>query len=153
MSYQPKHLKPAHLLMIRLHWQGESNTDIAVMTDYTPQQVSNIIASDEAQTMLAGLRAEVMDTMAQVQSDAQFMAPVFFDNIVALAQHASDERVKLHANLAGIGIAGHVPVKRIVMERDSQLQRKFEDMSEDEIKASIIGDLAPDKGPDGNILQ
>jgi hypothetical protein len=153
MSYQPKKLRPAHLLMIRLHWQGESNTDIAMMTDYTPQQVSNILASAEAQELLAGLRAEVMDTMAQVQTDAQFVAPVLFENIVALAMHASDERVKLHANLAAIGIAGHVPTRRIQVVGDSIVAKKFEDMSEEEIRNSITGELAPAKGPDGNILQ
>lgn len=136
--------------MIRLHWQGESNTDIAMMTDYTPQQVSNIIASAEAQELLAGLRAEVVDTMAQVQTDAQFVAPVLFENIIALAMHAGDERVKLHANIAALGIAGHVPVRRVQVQGDSAVTKKFEDMTEDEIKASIIGELG--KGPN-DVLQ
>jgi hypothetical protein len=154
MAYSPKKLRPGHLIIIRLHWQGESNTDIAMLTGVTPQTVSNIINSEEAQSILAGLQSDVMDTMAQVQTDAQFMAPKLFDNIIKMAESATDERVRLHANLAGIGIAGHVPIKRMIVERESALQKKFEDMSEDEIRNSIAGDIGSSaKGPDGNILQ
>lgn len=142
-------------MMLRLHWQGESNTDIAMLTGYTPQQVSNIINSEEAQGILAALQAEALDTMSQVQTEAQFMAPKLFDNVVKLAEAAGDERVRLHANLAALGIAGHVPVKRVVVERENMLHKKFEDMTEDEIRRDIAGDLTPSdtKRPDGSILQ
>ena len=153
MSYQPKKLRPAHLMIIRLHWQGESNTDIAMLTGYSPQTVSNVIASEEAQAILLGLQAEVVDTMAQVQTQAQYDAPLVYENIFKIAHTASDERVRLHANLALVGIAGHVPIKRVVVERESALAKKYEDMSEEEIRSSIAGELAPGNGPDGKILQ
>jgi hypothetical protein len=151
MPYSPKKLNPVHLIMIRLHWQGESNIDIAMKTGYTPQQVSNVLCSEAAQTVINGLQSEVLDTMAQVQTDAQFMAPKFFDNIVKIAESATDERVRLHANLAGIGIAGHVPVRRIQVQGDTANTKKYEDMSEEEIRQDISGELA--KGPDGSTLQ
>ena len=160
MAYTPKKLRPAHLQIIRLHWQGVdangeplTNAAIAMLTGYSPQTVSNVIASDEAQEILAGLQSEVIDTMAQVQNEAQFAAPLIWDNVYKLAFSASDERVKLHANLACLGIAGHVPIKRVVVERESALAKKYEDMSEEEIRSYIAGELAPGNGPDGKILQ
>lgn len=140
-------------MMVRLHWQGESNTDIAMLLNYTPQQVSNILNTEEAQAILAGLQAEALDTMAQVQTEAQFMAPKFFDNVVKLAEAATDERVRLHANLAALGIAGHVPIKRVVMERDTVSQKKYEEMTEDEIREDVARDLRSGKAPDGSIIQ
>lgn len=140
--------------MIRLHWQGEDNHSIAALTGYTPQQVSNIVNTEEAQKIIEALQADVLDTMSQVATEAQFDAPILYDNVFKMACSEGDARVRLHANLALLGIAGHVPIKRMVIERDTALQKKFEDMSEDEIRNSITGELEPgDKGPDGKILQ
>jgi hypothetical protein len=153
MSYTPKRLKPAHLQVIRLHWMGKDNTEIAAITGYTPQQVSNVINCEDAQKIIEGLNADAIDTMREVQCELQLSAPLYLNNLHEMAFSCADLRVKANINIALLGMAGHVPIKRVVVQDQTVLQKQYEGMSEEDIVADIRGELAPGKAPDGSVLQ
>lgn len=83
-----------------------------------------------------------MDTMQEVAIEAQFAAPVLWDRLYRLSASASDERVRLSATVAALGIAGHVPTRKVQITSDNATQKKFPDeMTEDEIREDIRKDL------------
>lgn len=154
MSYSPKRLKPAHLDMVTLHLSGESNGDIAIKLGYTAQQVSNILNSPEVVEMLQLLKDETINTMAQVQAEAQLYAPEILRKKIDYALRGDDARVRNTAQTEILNIAGHVPVRHITVESKSQVVEKYKDKSEDELRAMIRGEPSPiAKGPDGRLLQ
>lgn len=159
MAYEPKKLKPAHLAMLRLFWQGESIADIAVATSYSAQQVSQIVNSEHAKQILDEMTADTLDTMAQVQTEAQLAAPILWDELYNLARNAGEERTRFNALRECLHIAGHVPARRISFERANSVDEKYKGFSEEELRQQLVGDIATDapptsgNGPDGKPLQ
>lgn len=154
MSYSPKRLKQAHLDMVTLHLAGETNYNIAAKMGYTAQQVSNILNSPEVLEILAALRNETIDTMGQVQAEAQLYAPEILRRKIEYALKGDDARVRNTAQTEILQIAGHAPVRRISVEAKSQLEEKYANKTEAELRALIKGEPLPaDKGPDGRLLQ
>lgn len=161
MSYSPKRLKPAHLDMVTLHLSGEGNADIAAKLGYTAQQVSNILNSPEVQEMLQLLKDETLNTMAQVQAEAQLYAPEILRKKIDYALRGDDARVRNTAQTEILNIAGHVPIRHITVENKSMVIERYKDKSEDELRAMVRGEPAPggagiadaQRGPDGKLLQ
>lgn len=155
MSYSPKRLKPAHLDMVTMHLAGDTNADIALKLGYTAQQVSNILNSPDVLEMLQLLKDESLNTMAQVQAEAQLYAPEILRRKIDYALRGDDARVRNTAQTEILNIAGHVPVKHITVENKSQVVEKYKDKSEEELRAMIRGEsntTANGKGPDGRLI-
>lgn len=152
MPFSPKRLRPAHLDMVTLHLAGESNTDIATKMGYTPQQVSNILNCPEVLEILQLLREETLNTMSQVQAEAQLYAPEMLRRKVDYALHGTDDRVRNLAQTEILNIAGHVPVRHISVENKNSVLEKYKDMTDDALRA-IVNGSTPDRGPDGKLLQ
>lgn len=160
MSYSPKRLKPAHLDMVTMHLAGDTNADIALKMGYTSQQISNILNSPEVLEMLQLLRDESLNTMGQVQAEAQLYAPEILRKKIEYALRGDDARVRNTAQTEILNIAGHVPVRHITVESKSLVVEKYKDKSEEELRAMVRGEPPqsnvtpePGKGPDGKLLQ
>lgn len=151
MAYSPKRLRPVHLEMVTLHLAGESNHDIAVKLGYTDQQVSNIINCPEVLEILAALKDESINTMSQVQAEAQMYAPEMLRRKIDYAMHGTDDRVRNLAQTEILNLAGHVPVRHISVENKNTVLEKYKDKTEDELRAIVQG--TTDRGPDGKLLQ
>lgn len=154
MSYEPKYLRPAHLLIIKLHNEGVSNIDIGLQMDYTPQQVSNILTSNAAKAMLEALRENAIDTMSEVQSQAQLHAPLMFEELVKDALTAPEPKIRLRAKEVVLGIAGH-STRNITIQRGKQDVDDLNAKSDDELRAMLRGKKEKETGvgPDGRLLQ
>lgn len=152
MAYSPKRLRPAHLDMVTLHLAGDSNQDIANKLGYTAQQVSNILNSPDVLEILAALKEETINTMSQVQATAQLYAPEILRRKIDYALHGPDDRVRNNAQTELLHMAGHVPVRHIVVNDKNATLEKYKDKSDDELRALINGN-EPGKGPDGRLLQ
>lgn len=153
MPYSPKRLRPAHLDMVTLHLAGDSNTDIATKLGYTPQQVSNILNSPEVLEILTALKDETLNTMTQVQAEAQLYAPEILRRKINYALHGSDDRVRNTAQTEILHIAGHVPVKHIVVNDHNTTLEKFKNQSDEELRKFVNGSNPNSIGPDGRLLQ
>ena len=66
MAYEPKRLRPSHIIMIWMHMNGDSNQEIADATGYTLIQVGNIINCAKAREIIDAINADSIDTAAQV---------------------------------------------------------------------------------------
>lgn len=152
MAYSPKRLRPAHLEMVTFHLAGESNQDIAIRLGYTAQQVSNILNSPEVLEIIEALKAETLNTISQVQVEAQLYAPEILRRKIDYALHGTDDRVRNNAQTEILNIAGHVPVRHITVESRSAIQEKYKDKTDDDLRAFVTG-ATSDKGPDGKLLQ
>lgn len=135
--------------MITLHLAGTSNIDIATKLGYTAQQVSNILNSEDARTIIEALNSETLNTMGQVATEIQLYAPEILRKKIDYALHGSDDRVRNQAQTELLHIAGHVPVRQVILTKNDVLD-KFKDKTEDELRAFVGG---TDRGPDGRLLQ
>jgi hypothetical protein len=156
MSYEPKHLKPAHIAIIKLHMEGASNLDIALKMDYTPQQVSNILNSQQAQSLIDAINHETVDTMGEVISMAQTHAPWLMDELIKEAVSSPDAKIRFQAKIAALGIAGHNARGLNVNIRQTHQTTPYDGKSEEEIRKMIYeGEpvQSPGMGPDGKPLQ
>jgi predicted transcriptional regulator len=153
--YSPKNLKPAHLHMIRLFWQGETKTDIALLMHVTPQTVGNVVDSAQGQAILEALQNETIDTMSLVQADAQHCAPLVYDQLFKLAMSSGDDRVRKSACVDILAIAGHVPIRRIAVEKATADPSEYDGKTVEELRSMIFDDLTsnPPKAPDGSTIQ
>jgi predicted transcriptional regulator len=159
-----KRLKPAHLLVIRLFWAGHTYVEIADKTGYSNQQVMNIIHNEESQEILSQLQGAALDTADEVQSELALIAPAVLDKKIRLALSSADDRVANSACTDLLHMAGHSPVKRITVDRASEVQKKYEGLSEEQLREKLLESFSPKgagegrtseggRGPDGNPLQ
>lgn len=152
MAYSPKRLRPVHLEMVTLHLAGDSNVDIGNKLGYTAQQVSNILNCPEVVEILQCLKDESINTMSQVQAEAQMYAPEMLRRKIDYAMHGTDDRVRNLAQTEVLNLAGHVPVRHISVENKNTILEKYKDKTEEELRAIVTG-AVPDRGPDGKLLQ
>jgi hypothetical protein len=152
MAYSPKRLRPAHLEMVTLHLAGESNADIGLRLGYTQQQVSNILNCPDVLEILNAIRDESLNTMSQVQVEAQLYAPEILRRKIDYAMHGQDDRVRNTAQTEILNLAGHVPVRHISVETKNSILEKYKDKTEEELRAMVTG-ITSDRGPDGKLLQ
>jgi predicted transcriptional regulator len=145
-------LKPVHLLMIRLFWSGQTLAEIASKVGYTPQQVMNVVHSDHAKDILQQLQSAAIDSMEEVQDRINEAAPELLNKKLQHALYSSDEKVSNRACTELLHMAGHVPVQRVKIEREDAVSKKYEGLTEDELRNKLL-DSIRDKGPDGRPLQ
>ena len=153
MAYEPKRLRPSHIIMIRMHMNGDSNQEIADATGYTSIQVGNIINCAKAREIIDAINADSIDTAAQVQSQAQACAPLVMEKLLEDALTSPDARVRLNAKIAWLGIAGH-SANRITVDRGKTVADDVASKTDEHLRQEILGNLPkPGVGPDGNLLQ
>jgi hypothetical protein len=140
--------------MIRLHWAGESNIDIAARTGFTPTQVCNVLSSPEAQAILAEISASAFDSTKEVGQKLQLAAEEALDVKISLL-HCGDLRVENSASTDLLYMAGHSPTKRIHVTGPSAVEKEFEGLSDEEIRQKVLSefdDKSKGNGPDGRPL-
>ena len=158
MAYEPKSLKPAHVHAVRMHVEGQTNVEIAAQLDYSPAQIANILSSPQAQSLIAAMLEETVDTMGQVRSILQAHAPLLVEELIKEAVASPDARIRHYAKVAALGMAGHVKSQNVVIDGRTA-HKEYEGKSEDEIRRMIYDNHAPanvpssDRGPDGKPLQ
>lgn len=67
--WQPKKWLPIYDAMISLHCAGKSNKEIAETFDYTDQQVSNILCSDQAKAIIAQVALYVRNKVSETAAE------------------------------------------------------------------------------------
>ena len=141
VKWNPRRFKPSHLHVVRMHWNGMTNGEIAKETGYSYIHVHNIIASEEAQEILALLTSRTLDTIIDIQAEAQAAAPLVFEEKLKIALGCTDVRTKNSACTDILNMAGHQPIKRVQIQR-SDIPIEFDSKSEEEIKKFIREEVA-----------
>ena len=149
-KWSPRKLRPLHLRILRLYFAGLDGKAIeAALTDPTTlvplasyATIMNVINSPDTAEIMGQFQAQTLDTIMDVQTDAQAVAPAAFEELVRLAFHSKDDRVRSGNCKDILAIAGHQPVKRVIVrdERDPAVA-KHDGKSEAEIRAEIEKDL------------
>jgi hypothetical protein len=112
----------------------------------------NVLHDQSAQEILAQLQDGAMDSMEEVHRQLNDVAPRVLRKKINLALNSADEKVSNAACTDLLHMAGHMPVKRVRIEQPNDLDKKYEGLTEDEIKQKILDQLAG-RGPDGKMLQ
>jgi hypothetical protein len=135
--------------------EGKSNLEIAQAMDYTPQQISNILNSQQAQVLIDAINHETVDTMGEVISMAQSHAPWLMEELIKEAVASPDAGIRHKAKVAALGIAGHNARGLNVNIRQGTQITPYDGKSEEEIRRMIYeGDTSKSgMGPDGKPLQ
>jgi hypothetical protein len=147
----PKKLKPVHILMLRLFCGGASYVQIAQETSYTPQQVMNVIQSPDAQEIISQLNSDVVDSISEVQDRLTEIAPEVLNKKIQHALYSPDAAVSSRACTDLLHMAGHMPVQRLRLERDQEIAKKYDGLTEDQLRQQILNSVTG-KGPDGRPL-
>jgi hypothetical protein len=148
----PMKLRPAHIEFIRLHIEGKSNIEIAMLTDYTPQRVCDVLGSPEAQAIISQLKEDAIeDTSEMIQKGLSEMAPGAL-NVLGKQIYSGNEYIAHKAAVSVMYMAGHAPVRRTRIETATKVEKDYEKLSEEEIRAKLLADLTGDIGPDGRPL-
>src|SRR5215472_15463156 len=140
-NWQPKTFKPEHIHIVRLHWNGYDNSEIAQFLGCSETHVSLVLNCDEAKRLLQQLREHTIDSFDDTQDDFQLVLPLVRREKIKLALEATDERVRNIACSDILAIAGHSPVRRLEVSRTDRKQSDPEKMTPDELRDAILNDI------------
>ena len=154
MAHRP--LKPAQLMVVRLHWAGKTHVQIASETGYTPQQVMNIVNLPDAQAILTELSDGVHSSMQEVVAELQVIAPIALKRKFEKL-YCGNDAVENKASSDILEMAGHMATRRVEVSTQSPLEKKFDGLSESKMRDKLFEELGlptsgPDSGPDGKPL-
>ena len=138
MPFEPRKINPRHLIVLKLHWKGIGNQQIADIVGITAQHVSNIINMPVARELYATFQENVFESLADVQETLQAAAPELLNEKLRLALNAKDERVRSTSCTELLQMSGHKPVSRIVVERQDSPHDKYANMSEDQLRHELL---------------
>lgn len=138
-TWKPRRLTPAHLEVFRLYFQGYSQLDIAKLTGYDRAWICKMLNGPDANDLLEQFQAKTINTILDVQSDAQAIAPRVFEEKIRLALNAKDERTRNIACTDILNMAGHRPIHRVVMENADPVLDKYADLTEDQLREQLAG--------------
>ena len=151
--------KPFYIQIIRMKWMGNTNTEIASLLSISDALVGKVVNSDKGREIFEQLQSSVFDSMVEVVTLAQAVAPEMLREKVKLALYSSDERIRSKNASDVLGIAGHVSIQKIVVDRPDPLLDKYKDKSELDLRRELLtikGTVSPsdngDVGPDGNLV-
>lgn len=152
-----KRLRPDHLKMIQLHWQGRDNSEIASALGFTPQQVSNVLNSPLARSLLDQLQNSTLDSMGEVNAELQLAAPIAAERLIHQL-HSPNEVIANRAANQILDRAHGTPLKRVQVQATSQIDKRYEGKTEAEIRQAMLDELGSlgiieqQLGPDGKPL-
>lgn len=114
---------------------------MCVMTGYSPSGVGAILNSPDAEIIRREITSRVIDTMADIQSDIQALAPTMLQKKIELAMTAKSETVRNNAITDLLELAGHVPVKQVAIHRANPIDADYKDKTEKAIRDEIMAGL------------
>jgi hypothetical protein len=123
-----------HLISIcYAHFCGETIDAIAKSFGCNWNIVKKILATETAQQLLEAFKQNSIDTLQQVQSIAQALAP---EAIWKIAEHMRGPaaRESLTAAIKLTEISGHKPVNRVLHERPHAVDEKYRDKTPEDIR-------------------
>lgn len=129
------------LRIVMLQMQGHTEAEIAVMTGYSGSGVSTILTSPDAEIIRREITSRVIDTMADIQSDIQALAPTMLQEKLKLAMTAKSETVRNNAITDLLELAGHTPVKQVSIHRANPIDADYTDKTEQAIRDEIMAGL------------
>ncbi len=154
--WNPARWKPLYTQIIRLYWQGLEQVEVAKQLSCSEQLVGNVVRSDHGREILKSLEDKTFDSMLQVITMAQAVAPEMFNEKVKLALHSADEKIRTRNTAELLAIAGHTPVHRVSIERPDPILETYKNRTPEQLRAALIalkdGSPAPENGPDGKPL-
>lgn len=141
-----------HYRVMQLHWAGWGNIEVAALTGYSPEHITNIIHSAEGEEIISRLKNHTMDTMADVADQIQAIAPAALDQKIKLALDSPDEKLRSVNCHQLLEMAGHSGIRRVQVERRPAGAENYDGLSEAELRTKINkdlgiedGDLSPDR--------
>jgi len=138
----PKRAPLLVLRLVHLESQGFTRVEIAVQTGFPMTTVNSLLASPEATYIRKQLEARAIDTIQEVQADAQIAAPVMFKVMQDIALDDNEKGpTRLAAAKAVLEMAGHAPVKTVEIRRPNPLDSDYHNKTEDEIRKEIFEGL------------
>lgn len=129
--------KPFHIRCALLSLAGLTNKEIALEVSKSPETISAVLASAEVQAFLAEYRGQALNSMLEVQTMAQAIAPVAMHEKIRLALNGRDERVRNTACKELLEIAGHTPLHRVSVDRPDHVSEKYAERSDEDIRREI----------------
>ena len=146
-SYYLKKLRPKHLAVLRLWAQGLDNAEIAVLVGYTPATVSLIVNLPEAQELLEEMKAGTFETIADVRTSLQFIAPELLEEKIRLAFNAKSEQVRSNSCAELLALAGHAPLRKIEITRPLEVVDPYKGLSEEQLRERVFKELGMNTKP------
>jgi hypothetical protein len=143
MAYVRKNSKPSDMRIALLHWQGFTQEEVADMMGVTSQTVHNVLQCPAMQAFFEDVRAGVLDTMLDVQTTAQAIAPRIMQEKISLALDCPDARVRSTNCKDLLEMAGHKPPEHIEVVRSDKVSEKYGKKTEKEIREEILRGLMP----------
>jgi len=140
------------LRLVMLEMQGFDLAYITSLTNYASSTISTILASPEAINIRREIQARVIDTVAEIQTDLQAIAPTLLQEKIQLALTAKSENVRNNALTGLLELAGHVPVKQVEIRRATLIEEEYKDKTEEAIKAEIMDGLGAAESPKAPII-
>ena len=153
-----RRMKPTHLRVLYLHWKGFTGTEIADVVGLSPGTVNAVIHSEAAEEILLGFKNSTLDSMRQVDSELQAMAPALLATKMDLALGSTDEKIRTTNCSDLLAMAGHTPVRRLRVEHTTPEHEEFSTLSEEQIREKLLQAARPRPGgngraPDGSAIQ
>ena len=154
--WNPVRWKPLYTQIIRLYWQGLEQKEVATQLSCSDELVGKVCRSDHGQEILKQFEDKTFDSMLQVITMAQAVAPEMFNEKVKLALHSADEKIRTRNTAELLAIAGHTPVHRVSIERPDPILETYKNRTPEQLRAALLalkdGSPDPSVGPDGKAL-
>lgn len=103
---------PRHRLVVMLHSVGRSNGEIAELTGYTKQTVSNVLNDPRAAYEMQDLAERVAEVAIDPAVRLSLLSNEALDEIVEEMRTARDPRVRQKAAFGILDRAGYAPAKK-----------------------------------------
>lgn len=135
-----KRFSDRDLYVLHLHLQGMSMPNISEMLGegYSVAAVSRILRSSGARAIMDEWARRRVDTLVSIQDGAQAAAQMALDVKIKTMMTAKSEALRDKAATDILGIAGHKPVSRAIIESNTVSDPKYADKSEAELKALFV---------------
>lgn len=129
------------MMVLIHHWSCKTNGEIAALTGYTEQQVSNIITSNEGQEILQQLSDQTLDSFGESNQMIQAAMPAIIDRTIQMALQTSDMKVATANCHKLMGITGLSEIKRLHVDMGDDTVNKYRDKSDDELRKQLLEEI------------
>lgn len=155
-TWNPERWRPLYTQIIRLHWSGLNNVEIAAQLACAEATVGKVLNCDHGKEILKQLDDRTFDSMLEVITAAQSVAREMFEEKVKLALYSSDEKIRTRNTAELLAIAGHTPVHRVSIERPDPILETYKNKTPEQLREALLKlkDQSPNNGvgPDGRPL-
>lgn len=150
MAAHIKRLRAPQMIVLRRHFEGQTNIEIAQATGYTEQSVCNIINSPEGQDILTEMIERSLDASQEAMTDLHAALPEAVKRKIQML-YSPDERLADKAATDIMHMTIGQPVKRIQANSPTAGSQRHEGKTPDEVRAELLKELGeldnePNKG-------